>query len=180
MSTWWFVSCALIFLLLLFTGYFVAQKTLTYCSENQPLSIVRLRSDMRRICNALSKNKHLDPDVQLLLYRFDTASICKGTSSITINKRHIRICISDKHREYYDILLFVCIHELAHVMTPEWGHGANFWENMGLLLATAKELNMLDPDQVRDRLESQSNVLHCGKQLTKEYVPPRHLYDRWL
>jgi hypothetical protein len=42
-------------------------------------------------------------------------------------------------------LLFVAIHELAHVMTKSIGHKSEFWENFKFLLENAKEAGIHNP-----------------------------------
>jgi hypothetical protein len=42
-------------------------------------------------------------------------------------------------------LLFVAIHELAHIMTKSIGHKSEFWENFKFLLENAKESGIHNP-----------------------------------
>ena len=59
----------------------------------------------------------------------DKVTIRKSkTGSYTINKKHVYICMHDKHGEYYDrnMLIYVLIHELAHVICDEIGHTDKF------------------------------------------------------
>lgn len=44
-----------------------------------------------------------------------------------------------------DTLLFVAIHELAHIMTKSIGHKTEFWDNFKFLLKEAKEANIHNP-----------------------------------
>mgnify|MGYP000311272075 CR=1 FL=1 len=48
--------------------------------------------------------------------------------------------------EYDDnMLTYVLLHELAHVLTSEFGHGAEFIENFKLLLERARQAGHYDP-----------------------------------
>jgi hypothetical protein len=52
----------------------------------------------------------------------------EGNKSYTINKRKIYLCLRDENQEYYDfnMLLYVAIHELSHVLCDEIGHTPKF------------------------------------------------------
>ena len=55
-----------------------------------------------------------------------------GYTSYSINKgERIVMCIRQKNGEFVDanVLMYVAIHELAHLMTKEVGHPRKFWSN---------------------------------------------------
>jgi hypothetical protein len=54
--------------------------------------------------------------------------LLRGEKSYTINKSRIHICLKDENDEYYDrnMLIYVILHELAHVLCDEIGHTAKF------------------------------------------------------
>jgi len=57
-------------------------------------------------------------------------------------------------------LMFVAIHELAHVMTKSIGHKSDFWENFKYLLENAKEAKIHNPvDYKKDKKE------YCGMSI---------------
>lgn len=60
-----------------------------------------------------------------------------GDTSYTLDKEEIYVCIRDPKNsnihEFNDIL-FVCIHELAHVGSKSIGHTDEFWKNFEILL----------------------------------------------
>jgi len=82
----------------------------------------------------------LDPRVRHLRFY-------EGKKSYTLNKRKIYICLKDEHKEYYDfnMLLYVTIHELAHVLCDEIGHTAKFDFIFHQLLQKAAHLGIYDP-----------------------------------
>ena len=51
-----------------------------------------------------------------------------SNKSFTINKEHIFICTKNEKGEYYEdnMLVYVLLHELAHVLCDEIGHTAKF------------------------------------------------------
>ena len=65
----------------------------------------------------------------------------KSYKAYSVNKgQEIVICIRKDGKLIKDknTMLFVLIHELAHIMTVENGHPPIFWENMGKLLKEAE------------------------------------------
>jgi predicted metal-dependent hydrolase len=72
----------------------------------------------------------------------------KGTSSYTINKHKIYLCTDHSGIHYDDnMLIYVTLHELAHVITPEIGHGHTFMKNFNNLLERAIKAKVYDPTQ---------------------------------
>ena len=49
--------------------------------------------------------------------------------SYTINKKKMHLCVKDENYEYYDdnMLIYVALHELAHVLCDEIGHTPKYW-----------------------------------------------------
>lgn len=54
----------------------------------------------------------------------DKIPISKGEKSYTINKEKIYICLKDEEKEYYDenMLIYVILHEIGHVLCKSEGH----------------------------------------------------------
>jgi hypothetical protein len=71
----------------------------------------------------------------------------KGGKSFCINKQKIYLCLMDEQDEYYDkqILIFVLLHEIAHVLTESIGHTEEFHEIFDALLKEATEQGIYDP-----------------------------------
>lgn len=69
-----------------------------------------------------------------------------GSSSYTINKKSVYICVKDKDGNYYTKkqLTFVVLHELAHAMNDEIGHGDKFKEIFEELLRKGTSLGLID------------------------------------
>lgn len=58
-------------------------------------------------------------------------------------------------------LIFVAIHELAHIMTEAIGHGEEFWNNFKFLLENAVELQIYKPVDYKKEPEN-----YCGMDIT--------------
>ena len=87
------------------------------------------------------------------------------TSSYTLNKGDlIALCVRNKeNKEFHDyqLLLFVVIHELAHVASVSKGHGREFVDTFKWLLGQAAESGMYEPVDY-----SKNPVTYCGVRVT--------------
>jgi len=73
--------------------------------------------------------------------------IKSGKESYTINKQEVTLCLKDENDTYYNdnMLMYVAIHELAHVICDEVGHTPKFYAINDVLLEKAEKLNIYDP-----------------------------------
>jgi predicted metal-dependent hydrolase len=98
------------------------------------------------------KDKRLRAAVKRLKSNYNPDSISEGTdksnyTSYSVNKgEKIVFCIRsrDEKEALIDIntIMYVAVHELAHLMTKEVGHTPLFWDNFKLLLEHAVDLNL--------------------------------------
>lgn len=73
-----------------------------------------------------------------------------GSKSFTEDKSVITLCITDpQSKKYYDMntLMYVALHELAHVLSKSEGHEEEFKDNFAKLLKKAAEKDIYDPTQ---------------------------------
>ena len=70
-----------------------------------------------------------------------------------VNKRDIYIVIKDKNGDYYDdnTLMHVLLHEAAHALNKNLGHGPKFYKIFYKLKTKANELGLYDPDKPLNR-----------------------------
>jgi hypothetical protein len=68
-------------------------------------------------------------------------------AAYVINKKYMSFCLPENDGSLDDINLmtYVGIHELAHIMSYEIGHGTEFIKNFEFLLNYSKKLKYLDP-----------------------------------
>lgn len=82
----------------------------------------------------------------------------------SVNKgEELSLCIREKDTEKFiddNTIIFVAIHELAHIMTPETGHTPLFWNNMKYLLEQGSSQGIYMPVDY-----SQSPVEYCGMDI---------------
>ena len=85
---------------------------------------------IQRICNRYNPDKFGE---NLAYKSYKAYSVNKGQEIVICIRKDGKL-IKDKNT-----MLFVLIHELAHIMTVENGHPPIFWENMGKLLKEAEK-----------------------------------------
>ena len=58
-------------------------------------------------------------------------------------------------------LMYVAIHELAHIATESVGHTPEFWSNFKFLLNAAKDINVYEPIDYKNNPKE-----YCGMSIT--------------
>lgn len=106
------------------------------------------------VCNQVSEYyEQIDPMLsrirETLLPLDEKVSDLKfyqGNKSYCINKKKIYLCLKDENDEYYpfNMLMYVAIHELAHVLCDEIGHTPKFHRIFKELLEKAESINIYD------------------------------------
>lgn len=118
----------------------------------------------------LNRNYPNDIRVQRLKDRLKDLNIQEseikpGVSSYTVNKGElISVCVRNKDdlNEFHEfqLLLFVIIHELAHVASKSFGHNKEFNDNFEWLLKEAINVGYVPQDY------SVNPVTYCGVDVT--------------
>lgn len=93
-----------------------------------------------------------------------------GSTSYTENKgEKLVLCLRNKEPnvkgeyEFHDInlIMFVVLHELTHVMNDRWGHKMQFWQLFKFVLQNAVECGIYKPEDYRKQ-----PVRYCGMDIT--------------
>jgi predicted metal-dependent hydrolase len=111
---------------------------------------------MAKIHNKLDKliakyrddpNSNADQRVQTMIERFRPENMCENnidadSTSYSENKGdRIVVCLRDKQKPYpladENTVMFVVLHEMAHLMTTTIGHTPEFWANFRRILKDA-------------------------------------------
>lgn len=87
-------------------------------------------------------------------------------TSYSVNKgEKIVFCLRSRNSEQklvdLNLLMFVALHELAHVITVSIGHTEEFWDNFKWLLEKAVSQNLYIPHNFQKK-----PVEYCGTQIT--------------
>lgn len=97
-----------------------------------------LFSKDKKYTGILSRINNRDVMNEIILY--------KGDKSYTINKHKVYLCLVDEKEQYYNdmMLLFVCLHEISHVLCNSIGHTDEFNEIFDALLQEASDMGIYD------------------------------------
>lgn len=107
-----------------------------------------------------------------LIGRFQPDNISESTpnnkyTSYSVNKgQKIVFCLRAKGKPVEtlvedNVIMFVALHELAHIMTVSVGHTEEFWENFRILLRVAIKLKLY-----KDQDYASKPVDYCGTKIT--------------
>jgi hypothetical protein len=79
----------------------------------------------------------------------ETLKFFEGNKSYTINKERIYLCLKDENGSYYDpnMLMYVALHELSHVLCDEIGHTKKFHSIFHDVLEEATRKQIYDPSK---------------------------------
>jgi hypothetical protein len=112
-----------------------------------------------------------DPRIKVLLDRYNPDNMCENdihadSTSYSENKgQKVVVCLRDKAPPYklvdVNTVMFVVLHEMAHLATTSIGHTPEFWTNFRRILQDAVGLGIYKPVNY-DR----SPVDYCGMKIT--------------
>jgi hypothetical protein len=132
--------------------------------------LANMRNNVDKLINYLEVHFGSDPRVQRLKKKFNPNRISenlKGSkyTSYSINKgQKIVLCLrsKDRHQKLIDLntLMFVTLHELAHIMTISIGHTKEFWTNFKFLLKQAVKIGVYQTEDY-----SKNPKPYCGIQV---------------
>ena len=127
----------------------------------------RLTLDLKKLINHVQGDARVGVD--RLEKRFNSDIITENIPgskyvAYSVNKgQELSICIRDKDTNSFidkNTVIFVAIHELAHIMSKSTGHTEEFWDNMKYLLEQASEIG------VYSHVDYGSNpVIYCGQEI---------------
>ncbi len=129
MSKYKNVVCFILLIIVLVILYNCVHQQITEYYDGMDPILLKIREQLLK----------LDPAVESLKFY-------QGKKSYTINKRKVYLCLKDEEQKYYDfnMLMYVAIHELSHVLCPEIGHTPKFHEIFKEMLEKAENLKIYD------------------------------------
>tara|TARA_B110000908_G_C10195102_1_gene422478 strand:- start:381 stop:956 length:576 start_codon:yes stop_codon:yes gene_type:complete len=133
--------------------------------------LAKIKMNLDKLVVFLKKNNYKDVRVKRLVEKYNPKNISESIpntnyTSYSVNKgEKIVFCIrsKDKKQELVDIntIMFVAIHEIAHIMTKSIGHTSEFWENMKYLLQKGIKIG------IYRKIDYKNNpVKYCGTDIT--------------
>jgi hypothetical protein len=154
--------------------------------------LVRDLPDKQEAANLLAKVRiklnnlkiHLEskypdkPQVKQLIQNFknDPKRFLESTpdaefTSYSVNKgESVHLCLrqregADESLVKEEVMVFVAIHEMSHILTESLGHGPDFWNNFAWLLKEAELINIYKHQDFKAH-----PVKYCGMSITDEPV----------
>lgn len=186
-----FIPAVLVFFLIMYVRKTGAEVTVVKANTDGKEYIVQNKKDKQQAAELLAsiksklsqlvqklKNKHADKNeaVNRLANRFQPDTISEGGkdksyTTYTLNKgEKIVFCLRarDNTDRLHDInlLVFVAIHELAHIMTLSTGHTEEFQKNFTFLLKEAVDFGLYQPENFRA-----NPTTYCGIDVTDTPLP---------
>ena len=131
--------------------------------------LAKINLDVLKLVEHLKPNN--DESVQRLCKGYNPDRLgenleYKSYKAYSVNKgEEIVLCVREENGKLIqdtNTMIFVLIHELAHIMTKENGHPPIFWKNMGWLLNEAEKVGVYTPiDYSKDPVD------YCGTLIDK-------------
>lgn len=138
--------------------------------------IARVRLRMKKLYLHLESAYPDKPQVKLLLQNFrpDAERLLESTpdeehTSFSVNKgQKVHLCLRQRqggNETLVDenIMVFVALHEMAHMITKSIGHEPEFWNNFGWLLREAEKTGVYQYQDFKAQ-----PVSYCGVQITDQ------------
>lgn len=155
----------------------VKEKGETYEVRDLPdkQKAAKLLAELKGRCVQLVKHLHTNqpdhPCTQLLVKRYKPDSLQEGPkdskmTSYSVNKgEKIVFCIRSRDSKeslvQINTLVFVALHELAHVGTDSVGHTQEFWDNFRFLLKESISIGIYEHQDFKNK-----PVKYCGTEIT--------------
>lgn len=132
--------------------------------------LARLNEKVQRLITRLMEKYPDDERVLLLDQRYNPEALSEGTNdtgytSYSINKgEKIIMCLRSRDAsatlEDENTLVYVLVHELAHLATTEIGHTKTFWKNFRFFIKESVALGIYE-----DTDYSSKPVNYCGIEI---------------
>ena len=125
---------------------------------------------LHKVCNILKESNPTDERIKVLIEKFPNTTLQesdgKGSqTSYSINKgEEMGVCIRSGKNFYnihnINVIKFVFIHELAHIISLSHQHTEEFWQNFKFLLQEAEKINIYKPVDY-----SKNPKKYCGTEI---------------
>ena len=131
--------------------------------------LAHISESLTQLVDRVYTNDKEKEGVEELKKRFNSRSIRENApggqyTAYSVNKGELlAICLRNADDDKFindNLIYFVSIHEMAHVMTDEVGHTPKFWDNMAYLLEQSHELGFYIPEDY-----SKNPQMYCGQEI---------------
>ena len=138
--------------------------------------LAKIRIKMSNLKTHLESKFPDKPQVKQLKKNFEAvpSRILESTpdsdlTSYSVNKgESVHLCLRQREDNneslvQENVMMFVSIHEMAHMITKTVGHGEDFWNNFAWLLKEAESLQLYTPNDFKAH-----PVKYCGMSITDQ------------
>jgi len=131
--------------------------------------LAHISEELTRLVEHVYSTDKEKKGVKQLKTNFNSRNIIENTpggqyTAYSVNKgEQLAICLRNAKDDTFindNLIFFVSIHEMAHVMTDEVGHTPLFWDNMKYLLEQSEELGFYIPEDY-----SKNPQMYCGQEI---------------
>lgn len=144
--------------------------------------LARLSRRLQRLIAVVRSRFPDDERGRFMERNFDPSSVSEGSqsdgyTSYSVSKgKKLVFCIrTDGVLEDINTIMYVAVHELAHLATTEYGHTPAFWDNFDWLLKEAVRIGLYRPVDYGERPQG-----YCGINIDSSilYPHPRRPHSR--
>lgn len=138
--------------------------------------LANVRARMRKLYLHLEATFPDKPQVKMLVQNFkpDPERLLEATpdaehTSYSVNKgEKVHLCLRQRQGGNEslvneNVMVFVSLHEMAHMITPSVGHEPEFWNNFGWLLREAEKIGVYQYQDFKAQ-----PVTYCGVEITDQ------------
>ena len=150
------------------------KKYLVYNLENKQLAADILALTRKRLvefCEKMKLKYRNDPRISRMVNKFNPDNIVETEpgskyTSYSINKgEKMVLCLRSRDGQNRlvkeNVIMFVALHEMAHIMTLSVGHTKEFWDNFEFILKEATEMGIYQHIDFNG-----DNYDYCGIKIT--------------
>lgn len=136
--------------------------------------MARVRQKIDKLYLFLKEKFPNKPQVKQLLNnfvpdpsRFEESTPAAEHTSYSVNKgEKVHLCLrqregGNENLVQENVMVFVSLHEMAHIVTPTLGHGPDFWNNFAWILKQAEEIGIYKYQDFKAH-----PVSYCGISIT--------------
>lgn len=123
---------------------------LLYCAYRPMRAKARVDERFASVVSPSSSDpvlERLHGELSVLDPRLQHIELYASDQTYTLNKHKVHLCLRDEHGRYYqrNMLVYVLLHEYAHVLCPEEGHTPTFQAIFHGLLRRAAKQGLYNP-----------------------------------
>ena len=144
-------------------------------SQKAADTLATINRELQHLVNHLVAKYPDKPQVKQLFENYNPNNVSEGSvhsgyTSYSVNKgERIILCIRQKDAEEAfvekNVIMYVAIHELAHLATESVGHGQDFWDNFKFILEEAVDIG------VYKKVDFAANPApYCGIKITSSII----------